>query len=144
MKQFEIITTVQNGSFKRNYNRIREAIRSFEGKTLTLTLKVNRKQRSNSQNRYYWGVIVVIWTKLIQDEWGEFYSAKDTHEFLKYNCNYEEKVVQETGEILRVSRSTKENTTVDQEEFHERARRLALEMFNCEIPLPNEQIEIEL
>ena len=144
MKQFEIITDIKNGSFKRNMNRIKEAIHSFEGKTLTLTLKVNRKERSNNQNAYYWAVIVVIWTKLIQDEWGEFYSSKDTHEFLKYNCNYEEKVVEETGEVLRISRSTKENTTVDQEEFHSRARQLALEMFNTEIPLPNEQIKVKL
>jgi hypothetical protein len=144
MKQFEIVTTVLNGSFKRNSNRIREVIRALEGKTLTLTFKVHRKERSIQQNRYYWGVIIPIWSKLIQDEWGEFYNAKDTHEFLKYNCNYEEKIVEETGEILRVSKSTKENTTVDQEEFHERARRLAMEIFNCEIPLPNEQIEIEL
>jgi len=144
MKSFETITTIKNGSFKRNMNRIQEAMHSFEGKTLTLSLKVSRKERSNNQNAYYWAVIVVIWTKLIQDEWGEFYSAMDTHDFLKYNCNYEEKVVHDTGEILRMSKSTKENTTVDQEEFHERARRLAMEMFNTEIPLPKEQTTMKL
>lgn len=143
MKQFEIITDIKNGSFSRNINRIREAIASFNGKTVTLTIKVNSKERSVKQNRYYWGVIVVIWTKLIQDEWGDFYSSKETHEFLKYNCNYEEKHT-DTGEYVRMSKSTKENSTVDQEEFHEKCRRLALDMFNCEIPLPEEQIKIQL
>ena len=144
MKSFEITTDVKNGSFSRNQNRIREAIRSYEGKTLTLTLKVSRKERSISQNNYYWAVIVVIWRKLIQDEWGEFLTSKEVHEFLKYNCNYIEHVDTNTGEILRVSKSTKENSTVEQEEFHSRARQLAQSMFNTEIPLPNEQIEIEL
>jgi uncharacterized protein Veg len=144
MKSFEIITDVENGSFKRNQNRIREAIRSYEGKTLTLSLKVSRKERSNNQNSYYWAVIVVIWKKLIQDEWGEFFTSKEVHEFLKYNCNYNEKIDEETGEVLRVSKSTTENSTVEQEEFHSAARELAMRMFNTEIPLPNEQINIEL
>ena len=144
MKSFEIITDVKNGSFSRNQNLIREAIRSYEGKSLTLSLKLARKERSLNQNNYYWAVIVVIWRKLIQDEWGEFFNSKETHEFLKYNCNYIEKLDESTGEILRVSKSTKENSTVEQEEFHMAARELAYRMFNCEIPLPNEQLEVEL
>ena len=88
MKSFEIITDVRNGSFNRNINRIREAIRSYEGKTLTLSLKVARKERSNQQNSYYWAVIVVIWKKLIQDEWGEFFTSKEVHEFLKDKPGY--------------------------------------------------------
>jgi uncharacterized protein Veg len=144
MKSFEIITDVKNGSFSRNINRIKEAIRSYEGKTLTLSLKLARKERSISQNNYYWAVIVVIWKKLIQDEWGEFFTSQEVHEFLKYNCNYKEHIDEETGEILRVSKSTKENSTTEQEEFHSRARELAHTMFKCDIPLPNEQINIEL
>lgn len=144
MKSFEIITDVKNGSFSRNQVRIREAIASYEGKTLTLSLKVSRKERSLSQNNYYWAVIVVIWKKLIQTEWGEFFSSPETHEFLKYNCNYIEKFSEETGEILRYSKSTTENSTVEQEEFHMECRELAKRMFNCEIPLPNEQIKVDL
>lgn len=144
MKSFEIITDVKNGSFSRNINRIREAIRSYEGKTLTLSLKVSRKERSINQNNYYWAVIVIIWRKLIQDEWQEFFTSNEVHEFLKYNCNYIEKYDETTGEILRISKSTKENSTVEQEEFHSRARELAFTMFKCEIPLPKEQIKIEL
>jgi uncharacterized protein Veg len=144
MESFEILNDVRHGSFHRSINRIREAIRSYEGKTLTLSLKVARKERSNQQNSYYWAVIVVIWKKLIQDEWGEFFTSKEVHEFLKYNCNYLEKIDTETGEILRVSKSTTENSTVEQEEFHSHARDLAMRMFGTEIPLPEEQIKIEL
>lgn len=144
MKSFEIVTSVKNGSFSRNINRIREAIASYEGKTLTLTLKVRRKERSTKQNSYYWAVIVVIWKRLIQDEWGEFFTSQEVHEFLKYNCNYIEHADTETGEFVRVSKSTKENSTVEQEEFHMSARHLAFSMFKCVIPEPEEQIKIEL
>lgn len=144
MKSFEIITDVKNGSFSRNINRIREALNSFNGKTVTLKIKVMAKERSVNQNRYYWGVIVVIWTKLIETEWQEFFTPQETHEFLKYNCNYDDKFVDETGEVVRISKSTKTNSTSDQEDFHAGCRRLAMEMFDCEIPLPNEQIEIKL
>lgn len=144
MKSIEITTSILNGKIKRNKNIIIDAFKAFEGKELTLILKPFKKLRSNSQNRYYWGLVIPIWQKILKDEWGDFYSKEETHEFLKYNCNYIEKVNQETGEILRLSKSTKENTTSDQEDFHLQCRNLALEMFNIEIPLPNEQIEIEL
>ena len=144
MKAIEITTSIANGKIKRNKNIVIDAFKSFEGKELTLILKPFRKQRSNSQNRYYWGLVIPIWQKILKDEWGDFYSKEETHEFLKYNCNYIEKVVEETGEIIRLSKSTKENSTTEQEELHTQARNLAFEMFNITIPLPNEQIEIEL
>jgi len=142
LKLIEITSQVVGGKLKRNRKLLTDAVASFEGKTITITLKQKRTQRSSSQNAYYFGVIIPIWQNLLHDEWGEFYSIKETHEFLKYNCNYREKINTETGEILRVSKSTTENTTTDQEEFHEQCRRLAKEMFNTDIPLPNKQINL--
>ena len=144
MKKIEIISEVKNGNLKRNRNTLIDAIKSFEGKVITITIKPRRNTRSNPQNRYYWSVINEIWKKLIRDEWGEIYSKEETHEFLKYQCNYKEVINEQSGEIIRVARSTTTNTTTEQEEFHLSCRQLALEMFNTEIPLPGEQIEIEL
>lgn len=144
MKKIEIFSSVENFKLKRNRNRLSQAIKSFEGKDISITIKVKRKNRSNSQNAYYFGVIIPIWQDLLLNQWGEFYGIQETHEFLKFNCNYIEKVNKETGEILRVSKSTTDNTTTDQEVFHEKTRRLAFEMFECEIPLPGEQIEITI
>jgi len=144
MKKIEIVTNVVNGRLKRNRSRITDAIKSFEGKTISITLKLNRKQRSNNQNNYYWGVIVMIWQNILKEEWGDQYSKEETHEFLKYNCNYIEKVNTDTGEVIRMSKSTIDNSTSEQEEFHTNCRNLAFEMFNTEIPLPSEQIKIEL
>lgn len=144
MKTFEIVTDVKDGKFHRNQNRIREAMASFNEKTVILTIQVQGKERTPKQNSYYWAVIVVIWQKLIETEWVEFFTLKEVHEFLKYNCNYMEKVNEETGEFIHFAKSTKSNTTTDQEEFHEKCRRLAMDMFNTEIPLPKEQIKLEL
>lgn len=142
MKKIEIITSIVNGKIKRNAKTVIDAFKAFEGKNLTLILMPLKKQRSVSQNAYYWGVVIPIWKNILKTEWGEFYSKEETHDFLKYNCNYLEKVNTDTGEIIRLSKSTTQNSTTDQEDFHLKCRQLAEEMFSVIIPLPNEQINI--
>jgi hypothetical protein len=144
MKKVEIITSVFNGKIKRNAKTVIDAFKAFEGKNIILILKPLKSTRSLSQNAYYWGVVIPIWQNIFKTEWGEFYSKEETHEFLKYNCNYIEKVNENTGEIIRLSKSTTQNSKMDQEDFHLQCRQLAEEMFNIIIPLPNEQITIEL
>jgi hypothetical protein len=142
MKKIEIDTQVINGQMKQNRPLILKALKAFEGINITITIAKRKKQRSNNQNAYYWAVIVVFWQNILLTEWGDVYSKDQTHEFLKYNCNYIEKVNEETGEILRISKSTTENSTVEQELLCTNARNLALEMFNTVIPLPNTQMNI--
>ena len=144
MKKIEITTNIENGKIKRNRNLILKAFNSFNGKEVVITIKLKRKQRSNNQNAYYWGVIVPIYQQILSDEWGEVYSKEETHEFLKFNCNYIEKVNESTGEVIRASKSTQSNSTTDQEEFHLSCRNLAKDMFNTDIPEPNEEIKLEI
>lgn len=139
-----ITTEVKNGKLTRNRKLIMDVIASFEGKVIEITIQKKRKQRSNPQNRYYWGVIVPIWRNLLLNEWGEVHTNESTHEFLKMNFGYNERVDESTGEIFRSPRSTTENSTVEMEEYHELLRQKALEMFGAVIPLPNEQIELSL
>ena len=68
--------------------------------------------------------------------------AEETHEILKFSCNYSEKINEETGEIIRVPKSTAELTTSGFMEFHQNLRQLALDYFNTVLPEPNEQLEI--
>ena len=143
MRKVKMIFKIVNGKFKGDLNLLKECLKAMEGKTIELTLEVRRNKRSNQQNSYYWSVIVPIFKNILKEEWGELRTIKETHEFLKYNCNYKEKVNEDTGEILKLARSTKDNDTKVQEEFHERCRQLAFEMFNITIPLPNEQITID-
>lgn len=143
MKKTTITTSVINGRFKRNRKIVLGLIKSFEGKNLILTFDKEIKKRSNPQNQYYWGVIVPLIQEAILTEWGEINSKEEVHELLKFNCNYIEKVNEETGEILRISKSTTENTTTQQEDFHSNCRKLAKDYFNIDIPLPNEDLKLE-
>ena len=139
-----ITTEVKNGKLTRNRKLIMDVIASFDGKVIEITIQKKRKQRSNPQNRFYWGVIIPIWRNLLLNEWGEVHTNESTHEFLKMNFGYNERVDENTGEIFRSPRSTTENSTVEMEEYHEVLRQKAFEMFEAVIPLPNEQIELSL
>jgi hypothetical protein len=114
----------------------------FEIGDCEVEIKVSKKfrKRTSPQNRYYWSVIVQYWMDLLTDSQGEIYTKAQTHEFLKTNFNFKEVVIEETGEVLRMPKSTTENRTFEMEEFHDLCRKKALEFFNVTIPLPNEQL----
>lgn len=144
MKKISIISDVNNGNLKRNRGEITNALKSFEGKTIKLTIEKFANKRSNNQNSYYWFVVIPILKDAILNEWGEVWSKEKTHEFCKMQFNYFEKINEETGEIVRVPKSTTENTTTTQEEYHLEIRKFKKEWFNVEIPLPNEHLNLEL
>lgn len=144
MKKISIISDVNNGILKRNRGEITNALKSFEGKTIKLTIEKFANKRSNNQNSYYWGVIIPILKDAIFNEWGEVWSKEKTHDFCKMQFNYFEKINVETGKIVRVPKSTTENTSTTQEEFHLEIRKFVKEWFNVEIPLPNEHLNLEL
>jgi hypothetical protein len=142
MKSIEIITQVHNGNFKRNRNEILKAIKQFEGKTIMFKLSILSKRRSLDQNSYYWGVIIPITKNAINESWGEVWSTEKTHEFLKSKFLFYEKVNEETSEIIRVPKSTTENTTTDQENYYSEIREFLKEWFNVDCPLPNENLTL--
>lgn len=64
------------------------------------------------------------------------------HEFLKAKfLDNGIDIFDAEGNVERTPPSTKRNTTVEQEEYHDRIREWALEYLKTEIPLPNEQLE---
>jgi len=142
MKEIEIITEVNNGNFKRNRNEILNAIKQFEGKTVTFKLSILSKKRSLEQNSYYWAVIIPITKNAINESWGEVWNTEKTHEFLKSKFLFYEKINQETSEIIRVPKSTTENTTIEQENYYFEIREFLKEWFNVDCPLPNEKLTI--
>ena len=141
--EIKVPVLIKNGKFASNLPLIKEIVNSYEGCTVDVIFKKRKNKRSNNQNAYYWSCIVPIFINCIKEEWGEFWSSEDMHEFLKTNCNYEEVISEDTGLILRKTRSTTDNSTTEQEDFHEKCRRLAHDFFNTEIPLPDNQIEIK-
>jgi hypothetical protein len=140
--KIQIHTKVEGGKVQRNKKAIRDAFAHFEGKEITVSVERKKKVRSDAQNKYYWSTVVTYWKQLIEEEHGEFLTASEVHEFLKANFNPIELMNQDTGEVLRLGKSTTENSTIEMEEFMERCRRGALEFFGAVIPLPNEQLEL--
>lgn len=139
-----IFSNVVNGVLGRNRMAFRRLLSEFEGKDIEIIIQRKKKTRSNNQNAYYWGVIVKLVQNAIKEQWGERMTSNDVHSMLKTELNYVERYNEKTGEVIKVAKSTTQNTTTEQEEYHEECRRFAKEWFNIDIPLPNEQIEIEL
>lgn len=132
-----------NGNLQRNKAKILQAIKSFDGKEIEIIIKRKRKSRSNPQNAYYFGVIIPITQRAISDEWGEIWSIQKTHEFLKNMFLFEERTNHDTSEIIKIPKSTTENSTLEQEMYHTQIRNFLLEWFNVDIPLPNEHINFD-
>ena len=116
-------------------------IRNFAGKDIELTIQRKRKRRSLMQNAYYFGVVLPIVCKGLQDA-GYKVSKESTHEFLKATFFKQELVNETTGEILQTVGSTAQMTTVQMMEYFEDITRWAVEFLNVQIPLPGEQIEL--
>ena len=94
-----------------------------------LTVGKPRKQRSNAENNYYWGVIIEI----LRNHIG--YTAEEMHEALKWKFlkRHGEKVYQ-----LPTIRSTADLSTVEFENYMSEIREWASIEMGCYIPLPNE------
>lgn len=143
-KKITIPIQIRNRKFASNLNLISDIVSAYDGMTIDVTFSKRSNKRSNRQNSYYWGCLLPIFQSAIKDSWGELWSIEQMHEFLKTNCNFEELVNEDTGQIIRRIKSTTENSTVSQEEFHKKCRDLCREFFNVEIPLPNEEIKISI
>lgn len=133
---------IKDGKFANNTALIGKLLEACEGREIQVIFKQKTNKRTNAQNNYYWGVIVPIFRNAMLEEWGELYSKEEVHEFLKFNCNYKEKVNEDTGEIIRVTISTTENTTISQNEFFIRCSNLCKEFFNRDIPPPTQGVSV--
>jgi hypothetical protein len=142
--KIQITSSVQNGLLKRNRNLIMDAIKSFESKEVLITFEKPKKKRTNPQNSYLWSVLYPITQEAIKNEWGEIWNIEKVHEFYKIQFNVIEKINEDTGQIIKLPKSTTENTTIQQEEYHLQIREFLQEWFNITAPLPNEDLTLQL
>jgi len=140
MDSITITSKVNQGKLIRNKGKITNAIKHFEGKEVELVVRKKKRQRTTPQNAYYFGVIIPITINAISDEWGEIWGVNKTHDFYKQMFLYEEKVNEQTSEVIKIPKSSTENTTIEQEEFHLKCKEFLKEWFNVDVPLPNEDI----
>lgn len=97
-----------------------------------IEIKQWRKDRSNNQNRYYWGVVLAT----ISRETGN--GVEELHEYFKKKFNPAEVRFKATGESETVGGSTTDFDTIDMEQYLEQIRIFALSELTILIPLPNE------
>ena len=143
MKSIKIISKVKDGKLILNTDRIKTALSQYEGKRVEIILRKDNYYRSNQQNAYYFAVIIPLTIEAIQNEWGEIWGIEKTHELFKTMFLFDEKANYRTGEIIKIPKSSTQNTTVEQESFHDQCRQFLREWFNVEAPLPNEEIIFE-
>lgn len=99
---------------------------TLEGAFVHVTVKRRKKNRSNPQNSFYWGVVI----KLLCDTTG--YSDDEMHDAMKLKF-----LMDKTRDLLTL-KSTALLSTVEFEEYVEKIRQWASEELSCVIPLPNE------
>lgn len=143
MKPITAIGEISSGKLKLyRQNEFKKAIALQEDCQIELKLIKKHRYRSSGQNRYYWGVIIPIFKLLLTESQGRYYNDEQTHEFLKSVYNYDEILIERTGEVVKIPHTTTDKNTVEFEEYQEKCRNGAYEMFGVMIPLPNEQLEI--
>jgi hypothetical protein len=142
--KYEIRTNVINGNLKRNRNLILDALKSFEGQEITITLQKAKKRRSNPQNSFYHAVCVPIMQQCLKDA-GYLMTLEQTHEMLKLRFLKESILVNEqTAEYIERIKSTTELSTIEFMEYILDIQKFAIEYFNTEIPDPNQNITLSL
>jgi hypothetical protein len=75
---------------------------------------------------------------------GEHVGIQEAHEFLKGRFLFREVVNQELGEVIKLSKSTTELSTIEWEEYMDSIRAFSTEFLGIQIPLPNENITYDL
>lgn len=144
MKKISIISSVVNGNLKRNRILITNAIKSFEGKNITITIERLKKKRSNNQNSYYWGVVMPILQSGLYDATGETRSIESIHYqiVLPLLSPKREIINKESGEVIVESMTSSEMTTTEFCEFIIEIQRWAMDFLNVEIPDPNSELTL--
>jgi hypothetical protein len=139
--KIEITTSIVNGLFKRNRNLVLNAIKSFNDKDVVITFTKPKKNRSNNQNRYYWGLVLPLIQNGLLDATGELRSYDNIHYkiLLPLFAPTNEIVNKETGECIVEHLTSSDLTTTQFCEYILEIQKWAAEFLGIDIPSPNEE-----
>lgn len=107
-----------------------------KGKDIIIDIEVRTGKRSNPQNAYYWGVVIMM-VQAALNEYGNEFTRQETHEFLKAKFNFKEVEVSE-GHYLDIPVSTTKLDTVGFMEYILKIQQFGSEMLGIVIPDPNQ------
>ena len=117
---------VKNGKIKmEDPFGFRRHVISFEGKKIQVAVRKYKTQRSEKQNKYYWGVVIAM----LGNDFG--YDSEEMHEALKFMF------LKKEGKLTTV-KSTASLTTTEFEVYLDKVKRWASQEYNIVIPDPNE------
>lgn len=150
-REWEFLSDLHDGNIgvnaRRNIKRLFSQLQdNADGRTVRVRLRVSvvRRSRSLPQNRYYWGVVVEGCRLGMEEQWGRDVDPEEAHETLKRECNGRDLVNENTGEVIRAGQSTASLPTLEFEDYLDRCRKWIEEWFGVRIPLPNEQLSIDI
>lgn len=117
---------------------IQAMLKDCAGKTVKVTLAVFHAKRSQSQNGYYWAVVIPAWREIFRQA-GEILTDDEVHSFLVQHVGKLIKtVVHPDGSIKKIIRSTCDLDTKEFTEFLELCRMVASE-YGGDIPPPTKE-----
>lgn len=121
----------------------RAAVQGFRSRRVPVSLTVQeyKPKRSSPQNRYYFGVVVDLICRAL-NEGGVEVTREGTHELLKLRFLKEDHPIGNDGEFVTMVKSTTELNKEEFDEYLEHCKRFAAEYLNVVIPEPNEQMSI--
>jgi hypothetical protein len=142
--KYEIYSFVKNGKIQQNKNILIDAINSFEGKVILITIEKRKNKRTNLQNAYFHGIVLPLVFFALKDI-GYAMPLEDVKDLLKLKFLKVPLFINEnTGEITEKIKKTSELTTNEFMEFIENIQRWGAETLNIDIPSPNENLKLKL
>ena len=121
-------------------HRLIDAVAKAGDKPLVLTLKLQKKWRSLSQNAVYWGVVLPPIVAVFREH-GNNVDADDVHCYLKDSVGkLKQHFVTPDGEVLTGPGSTAKLTTMEFENYLTAVRAWAAQTLGIAVPMPNEPL----
>lgn len=143
MTAFTIHSDVVKGRIEtRAALHLSNCLAAFEGKRVTLTLRLFAKTRSSKQNRFMHGPFFKAWRAVLMNH-GIVLSPTQAKELFKRMFGPTETITLPNGEVQEILKSTAEYTTLECEDSMEKARVYAAIHFGEELPFPNEERALE-
>jgi hypothetical protein len=127
-------------------SEMQSIIKSLDKGEYEWVLRKKKKKRSLSQQGYYRGCLVPA----IYDGFVDIgYAKKDlsyelVQEFLKDKFLFKEIINEDTGEVMRVPKSTTECSTIEMNEYHADIQQFGAEFLSITIADPNTQSDLDL